>query len=85
MSTEISEKQNVTLVIPKALLRKAKILAAERQTSLSKLMIEALTEIVEKSDRYEQARRRHLAWLEQGADLGFEGKIPWSREELHER
>ena len=85
MATELIEKQNITLSIPKSLLRKAKIIAAERQTSLSKLMVEALMEIVEKSDSYEQARRRHLAWLEHGADLGFEGKIPWSREELHER
>ena len=91
METALTEKQNVTLAIPKALLHKAKEMAAERRTSLSPLLIDALTEFVEKSDNvansdnYEQARRRHLAWLEHGIALGSEGKITVSREELHER
>ena len=72
MSTELIEKQNVTLAIPKSLLRKAKIIAAERQTSLSKLMLDALTEIVEKSDRYEQAPDRD-AWIHARDDQPGQG------------
>lgn len=85
MAIEISEKQNVTLAIPKSLLRKAKVVAAERQTSLSALLTQLLATLVEQEDQYEQARQRSLALLEQGFELGTQGKIPWSRDELHER
>ena len=52
------ERQNVTLSLPKETLRKAKILAAERQTSLSALLTETLEAIVAKADMYEIARQR---------------------------
>lgn len=48
-------------------------------------MTRALVEIVEKEEGYEEARQQHLAILEQGFDLGTQGKINWSRDELHER
>ncbi len=79
------DKQNVTLSIPKDVLRKAKMQAIEQNTSLSNLLTQALIDIVEQADQYELAKERHLAWLEHGADLGTEGHISWSREELHER
>lgn len=79
------ETQNVTLSIPKSILRKAKLLAVERQISLSGLLVHTLTEIVEQADQYEKARQRHLAWLKRGTDLGTQGNITWTREELHER
>lgn len=79
------ETQNVTLSIPKPILRKAKLLAVERQTSLSRLMTQLLSDLVEHSDQYAEARQRHLAWLEHGANLGTNGAITWTREELHER
>lgn len=79
------EKQNVTLSIPKDVLQKAKIRAIKQNTSLSSLLTQALIDIVEQADQYELAKERHLAWLEHGTDLGTEGHISWSREELHER
>jgi len=85
MQTELTEKQNVTLAIPKALLRKAKVVAAERQTSLSALLTQLLIDLVRQEDEYEQARQRSLALLERGFELGTYGKITWSRDELHER
>ena len=85
MQTELTEKQNVTLAIPKALLRKAKVVAAERQTSLSALLTQLLIDLVKQEDEYEQARQRSLALLERGFELGTYGKITWSRDELHER
>ena len=39
------EKQNATLSLPKALLREAKILSVERETSLSQLLVEALQDL----------------------------------------
>jgi len=79
------EKQNVTLSLPKDILRKAKILAIEHDTSLSGLMVELLTNLVEQDDRYVKAKQAHLAWLERGVDLGTEGNIVWRRESLYER
>ncbi len=79
------ENQNVTLVVPKALLRKVKHLAVERETSISGLMVEALEEIVRHNDAYAQARERALHRLRNPFDLGLRGKITWTRDELHER
>jgi hypothetical protein len=41
--------------------------------------------LVQQEDAYVHARQRHLQWLEQGADLGTEGKVEAERDELHER
>lgn len=81
----MEEKQNVTLSLPKDILRQAKILAIEKNTSLSNLLTEALTEIVTRSDQYAQAREQHLAWLQISADLGSGGSVGWNRDDLHER
>ena len=77
--------QNVTLAIPKDLLRKAKILAVQKNTSLSGLLTQMLAELVSRQEGYEQARRSSLAMLKSGLDLGTQGNITWKREELHER
>lgn len=79
------EKQNVTLSIPKNLLRKAKIVATEQETSLSGLMIALLTELVEENEQYDAAKQRYLALLAEDDDLGTGGTITWARESLHER
>lgn len=79
------EKQNVTLSLPKDLLRKARILAIERNTSLSKLLAQALTELTSEADAYAAAQERNLFRLENAPDLGSNGQLSWSRDELHER
>lgn len=79
------ETQNVTLAVRKDVLRKARLLAVKRNTSLSRLLTETLEELVAREDRYEAARRRHLALLERGFDLGTGGTATWRREDLHER
>lgn len=76
--------QNITLSLPKALLQQAKIIAIKENTSLSQLLKDAISEIVAKSDRYALARTQHLAWMENGADLGST-ETAWTRESLHER
>jgi hypothetical protein len=77
--------QNVTLSIPKDILRKAKILAVNKNTSLSGLLTQTLTDLVEHQEAYDQARQRNLTLLKSGFDLGTRGQIAWKREELHER
>ncbi|MBN1568056.1 MAG: CopG family transcriptional regulator [Acidobacteria bacterium] len=78
------ETQNVTLSLPKELVRKAKIIAVERQTSISGLLKDLLIEAVAQEDRYAAARSRHLEVLHRGMDLGTRGMIRWTREEIHE-
>jgi hypothetical protein len=81
----MDKTQNVTLAIPKELLRKAKILAIQRNTSLSGLLTQTLIEMVSDQERYEQARQHNLELLRQGFDFGTHGKLTWKREDLHER
>lgn len=79
------DTQNVTISIPKDILRKAKILAVERNISLSRMLTIALTDLVNHDEEYTSARSHHLSWLKKGADLGTRGEINWKRENLHER
>lgn len=77
--------QNVTLSLPKDLLRKAKRLAVERNSSLSGLLADALEELIENEDGYDKARQDYVNWLQEGRNLGTGGKVTWTRDELHER
>lgn len=79
------EKQNITLSLPKPLLRKAKMLAAGEDKSVSELMREALEKRLRESSGYAAARNRQLKILERGFDLGTEGVPGATREELHAR
>jgi hypothetical protein len=76
-------KTNVTLRLDADLLREAKVLAARKGSSVSRLMTEQLEELVRKDREYERAQRRALARLDQGFDLRW--SPPASRDELHER
>lgn len=81
----MSTYRNVTLSLPVKVLRQLKRIAARRQTSVSKLVTHTLEELAAREDGCARARDRHLAWLEQAADLGTQGIITWSRGSLHER
>lgn len=79
------ERQNVTLSLPKALLKKAKTLAVMKDKSLSDLLRETLEEKVRQETGYQRAKERQIALMKKGFDLGTKGKVSISREELHER
>jgi Arc/MetJ-type ribon-helix-helix transcriptional regulator len=79
------EKQNITLSLPKPLLKKAKILAAGEDKSVSELIREALEKRLRESSGYAAARNRQLKILEKGYDLGTGGVLDTTREELHAR
>lgn len=79
------ETQNITLSIPKDILQKVKLLAVQRQTSVSALLTQTLERLAMQEDAYGAAQQRHLQWLEQGADLGTYGRVQTRREDLHER
>jgi len=84
-TTDRSATQNVTLALPKEVLTRVKVLAAERGTSISALLAGLLATEVDRDAAFSRARRRGLAALERPADLGTRGRRAASRDELHER
>ena len=76
-------KQNLTITLDRQIIRKAKIVAARRDTSISGLVAQQIELLVAEEEAYERAERQAMALLEQGFHLG--GSAPASREELHER
>jgi len=80
----VKKMQNITLLLPKDLLRKVKHIAIDRQTSVSGLLTKMLEEIVRKEDLYEKAKLRNISLLERdNINLGTEGKITWNRDDLY--
>jgi hypothetical protein len=76
-------KNNITLKIDVGLLREVKVMAAQEDTSISALISRHLEGLVSRRKAYDAARRRALARLKQGCDLGW--TPPRTRDELHER
>lgn len=76
-------KQNVTLSIEKEILKKGKVVAARKDTSISRMLAELLKNMVVNEERYEAAKRSALQLLKKPVHLG--GKISWKREDLYER
>ena len=81
----VAHNQNITLSVPRALLKRVKRVAADRDTSVSALMAEALDRLANDDRRYSAARKRALEALRSARSLGTQGRRTWSREELHER
>ena len=79
----INMKQNITLSLDKDLIKKSKIIAAQRETSVSKMLSDELEGLVQRAERYEFAKRKALAGIKKGFHFG--GKITASRDSLHER
>jgi hypothetical protein len=76
-------KQNITLSIEKEIIKKGRIIAAQKETSISRMLSDMLIQIVEQEDQYEAAKRSALRNLKKGFHLG--GQITWKREDLYER
>ena len=76
-------KQNITLSVDKDLIKKGKVIAAKKDTSVSKMLSEQLKQLVDDNEQYETAKRSALQTLKKGYHLG--GKITWKREDLYGR
>lgn len=76
-------KTRITLSIDSDLLREVNSVAAKRGKPVNALLAEKLRELVNDGKAYERAKRRALARLRKGFDLGYER--PSSRDELHKR
>lgn len=76
--------QNLTVRLDVATIRQAKVLAAKRSTSVSRLVSDEIDRLVREDEAYEQARVEALADLESGIDLGSRGRLP-SRASIYYR
>ena len=76
-------KQNITLSLEKEIIKKGKVIAARKDTSISRMLSDLLKSAVENDERYEAAKRSALQLLKKGMHLG--GRITWKREDLYER
>lgn len=81
----MAEIQNVTLSLPRELLRRIKRVAADRDTSVSALMAAALARVADEDRRYAASRRSAVAAMRSATPLGTGGRRPWTRDHLHER
>jgi hypothetical protein len=81
--TKDNGKQNLTISLDRQTIRKAKIVAAKRSTSISGLLARQIEILVGEEEAYERAERQAMSLLDQGFHLG--GVIRASRDDLHER
>jgi hypothetical protein len=81
--TRDNGKQNLTISLDRQTIRKAKIVAAKRSTSISGLLARQIEILVGEEEAYERAERQAMSLLDQGFHLG--GVIRASRDDLHER
>ncbi|CAJ1510928.1 DUF6364 family protein [[Mycobacterium] burgundiense] len=76
--------KNITLSMPEELVRRAKVLAAQRDTSVSSLVARLLEQLVGDVRDYDEVWAAERRLMSDGLDLRV-GPITWSRDELHER
>jgi len=73
-------KTNLTLQLESDVIRRARVVAAKRGTSVSALVAKELDALVLREERYEDARRRALDILAAAQPLG--GRT-WTRDDLY--
>jgi Asp-tRNA(Asn)/Glu-tRNA(Gln) amidotransferase B subunit len=79
------EKQNITLSLPKEILKKGKMLAAKKGISLNELVRELLQVNTENAEEYQASAQRQIKRMKGAIQLGTKGKIPWKRDQLYQR
>ena len=78
-----SMKRNITVQLDETTIRKARVAAAKRGSSISRLLAEQIEELARQDDDYDRVMADALAELDRGYDLGG-GPYP-AREDVHER
>lgn len=76
--------RNITLTLPADLVRRAKVVAAARDTSVSALVAEYLRSLSANEDDYADAWRQEQQVMAEGLPMRV-GPIKWSRADVHER
>ena len=76
-------KRNITVQLDEATIQKARVAAAKRGSSISRLLTEQIEVLARQDDDYDRVMGDALAELERGYDLGG-GPYP-ARDDLHDR
>lgn len=76
--------RNLTLTLPVDLVRRAKVVAATRDTSISGLVAEFLERLTREEDDYAELWREERRLMETGLPMGV-GHVTWTRDDVHER
>ncbi len=74
-------KRNLTVQLDEDLIHRAKVIAAERGTSVSGLVTQQITKLIEARDRYTTARESALEMMSAATDRG--GRH-WTRDEQYD-
>jgi Family of unknown function (DUF6364) len=75
-------RTNLTLQLDEAVVRRARVVAAKRGTSVSALVARKLQELADGDDRYEQARIRAEALMR---DATAYGGRTWACPDIYDR
>lgn len=76
-------KRNLTVQLDESVIKKARVVAARRSTSISRLVSEEIERAAAQDTTWQTAKKAALAQLDHPFRLGG-GKLP-DRESLHER
>ena len=75
MATSGNRKQNITLSLDRQVLKKARILAVRRETSVSGLIAQEIESLVGQEEAYERAERQARELLGKGFSSGWRDSI----------
>lgn len=81
----VSDNRDIAVRLTGLMWTHLEVLARERGISISDLTAEALSRLVQEDARYLAARERAIERLRNAPALTLDGKITWTRDELHER
>lgn len=73
-------KTNLTVQLEEDVIRRARVVAAKRGTSVSSLVARELNELVEREDRYDEARQRAIELMASARPRGERG---WTRDDIY--
>ena len=73
-------KTNLTVHLDEDVVRRARVMAAKRGTSVSGLVARQLSEMVQEDERYEAARDRAIELMDQAKPHGGRN---WTRDDLY--
>jgi len=76
--------RNITLSLPDDLVRRAKVLAAQRDTSVSAIVRDALSQLTGSVTDYDTEWAAEEERMTKGVGLQI-GSIAWTRDSLHDR
>lgn len=81
-TVNVKKMKNITVSVNDDIYHRARIKAAEKKSSVSRLVAEYLEKLVEEDDRLDKAREEMTLLFERNA--GGEYRVKMSREEMHD-